>query len=82
MHREVPRWNCPTRQEFRTVESISSDFNITKHQSTIRIVTSTVPYNEMILPYRGGDTATVAAGAVQTPLYRPSNGRAALRFLT
>ena len=44
MHREVPRWNCPTRQEFRTVESISSDFNITKHQSTLRIMTSILPY--------------------------------------
>ena len=49
MHREVPRWNCPTRQEFRTVESISSDFNITKHQSTLRIVTSTVPYIDEVM---------------------------------
>ena len=49
MHHEVPRWNCPTRQEFRTVESISSDFNITKHQSTLRIVTSTVPYIDEVM---------------------------------
>ena len=50
MRREVPRrWNCPTRQEFRTVESISSDFNITKHQSTLRIVTSTVPYIDEVM---------------------------------
>ena len=49
MHREVPRWNCPTRQEFRTVESISSDFNITKHQSTYRIMTSTLPYIDEVM---------------------------------
>ena len=77
---EAVRRNCPTREEFRTVESISSDFNITKHQSTYRIMTSTLPYNEIILRYRDGDTTTVAAGAVQTPLYRPCNGPSALRF--
>ena len=49
MRREVPRWNCPTRQEFRTVESISSDFNITKHQSTYRIMTSTLPYIDEVM---------------------------------
>ena len=40
---EAVRSNCPTREEFRTVESISSDFNITNHQSTVRIMTSTLP---------------------------------------
>ena len=47
--RSAQRWNCPTRQEFRTVESISSDFNITKHQSTVRILTSTLAYMYRIL---------------------------------
>ena len=46
---EAVRRNCPTREEFRTVESISSDCNITAHQSTLRILTSTLPYNEIIL---------------------------------
>ena len=49
MRREVPRWNCPTRQEFRTVESFSFDFNITKDQSTYRIMTSTLPYIDEVM---------------------------------
>ena len=39
----------PPAEEFRTVESISSDFNITKHQSTYRIMTSTLPYIDEVM---------------------------------
>ena len=34
---------CPAREEFRTVESISYDCNITKHQPTYRIVRFSLP---------------------------------------
>ena len=36
----------------------------------------------MTLQYRDGETPPIAAGAVQTPLYRPRNGPATRRFWT
>eukprot|EP01043_Picozoa_sp_COSAG02_P013512 COSAG02_NODE_541_length_20598_cov_278.953754_16_plen_170_part_00 len=42
---EAVRGNCPTREEFRRLSSpFHLRVNITKHQSTLRILTATLPY--------------------------------------